>query len=652
MTTSKYLDSILKILPAVQAKQITNLLEEFKATGAVKNAQEYQRKLNELAILINDVNPKPSFQAIQGLAWHLIGSEAHNVMMRSLKNDIEASFMQVDEMGKKTDDHHNLVLKNMISDLERGLDHQNNLIRNLEWLRDGNNEFTLALVNSFSSVTPMNVSYSEFGSERFYYNNRTYKALTSIKDIFFAKVDRHGQKLILDTTKDSLIAPVSAKLIHDSISYGTSQIVDIDNNIEDIIDGLLGTFWTRNIYLKDNVEKVSTVIEFSLGNARNITFVKFEGGTEAPFTIEEIKGVSPDGHFINIMTTPTEVNGKARIDFDKVLVKSVIVNFSVNTYDKVEYFVEKDSLSNDLYSSGFKNFTNSEKTEAITPVVNELISPSMSESLNLTNNHSQEQINHFLYSFTLDNVWFGDSTFNDSGIFVSKPLSGDDFGVIAVATQEDVGADTPNHSIEYEIIKIDTFPKPREKKFPILPINTSSVLHERLILTRKDNNNTNNSTKLRFCPYIDPDWTTLSDFPVKIYKNGIELNLGNDGWVYSISEEVSWKEIFSYSTSFSNFTLSPSGMLIKINNPDSSAVYTASYTPRTSDTYITDDTIWLDKEETVYIGSNGRIYIKREDFDNSVSSEVYLQITLRRNTPEAFKGPELNEYALLAATYR
>ncbi len=58
----------------------------------------------------------------------------NNMMMKSLKNDIEAAFLQVDEIGTKVDDHHFLLMKNLIADMERGLADQENQIRRLEWL--------------------------------------------------------------------------------------------------------------------------------------------------------------------------------------------------------------------------------------------------------------------------------------------------------------------------------------------------------------------------------------------------------------------------------------------------------------------------------------------------------------------------------------
>jgi hypothetical protein len=124
MTTSTYLDSVLRILPAVQARNITDLLRELQAKGEVRDADEYKRKLQELATLVNDTDPKPSFTQIRGLVWHLISSEAHNIMMRSAQKDLDGIFQQTNEMGEKVEGHHFLLLKNLSADMERGLTDQ------------------------------------------------------------------------------------------------------------------------------------------------------------------------------------------------------------------------------------------------------------------------------------------------------------------------------------------------------------------------------------------------------------------------------------------------------------------------------------------------------------------------------------------------
>jgi hypothetical protein len=123
----------------------------------------------------------------------------------------------------------------------------------------------------------------------------------------------------------------------------------------------------------------------------------------------------------------------------------------------------------------------------------------------------------------------------------------------------------------------------------------------------------------------------------------------------SVNNRLEWVDSFisgdSDTRDFTNYTLNPAKMWIKILEPDSSAVYTVSYTIRTSDTYIDDGTVWLDNDKTMFLSQGGQVYFRRGNPDVTIDSELYLQITLRRNTALQSSSPELNEYALLGAIY-
>jgi hypothetical protein len=656
MTTSRYLNSVLRVLPAVQARQITDLLNDLKATGEVRNAEEYQVKLQELATVINDVEPKPSFKQVRALTWHLATAEAHNTMMKALKNDIEAVFLQVDEVGEKVDDHHFLIMRNLAADMERGLADQENQIRRLEWLAGESNEFSIALVNAFISASLQRISRSDFEANTLYFDNRTYQNKTGT-ELPSAVVSEHARKLILGSTNEPAIHPLSVRLLTDASSYGTQIQTDIDNEINNAIDGTRGTFWTRDVYLSEAVPKVTTVLHFDLGVARDINYIVLEGATEAPFFVDRIDAIAPDGHKVNLLDTSTEVSGFARIDFDQVIAKGVKITFSVKSYIRAEYFTNPKAQIFDALSP-VDPFDEVAMSRDLGPLAAEVVaSERLVDVLNIPTGNAQ-QINSYLYPFALDNVWFGNSKYVDSGVFVSKPLKGNDFGVIAVRANEVVGAGDIQNSIEYDIIKKDISPKFKETRFPIPRLGQTSVVSERLILTKREQDSTiKDAGALRFCPWVDPDYDPLVDLidPVIVYKNGIQLTKGSD-FLLAIGNtfdgsELNWLSNFLDTTDFANYTLSPPKMWIKIIGPDSSAVYTVSYTIRTSDTYIDDNTVWMDTDNTMFLSDGGRVYFRRDNPDVTIESELYLQITLRRNTASQSTSPELREYALLGATY-
>jgi len=660
MTTSTYLDSVIKILPAVQARNITDLLNDLKATGQVRNADEYQHKLQELSVLVNDTDPKPSFKQIRSLIWHLISSDGHNIMMKAAQADLSAIFQQVDEIGKKVNDHHFLIMKNLAADMERGLADQANTISRLEWLANQNNEFSLALVNSFVSASLLKVPRSELDAENLYFDNRTYQNRTEA-ELPSAVVSEHGQMLLLGSSNEPKVLPISARLHTDASSYGTQIQLDIDNNILNVIDGTKGTYWTRNVYLADPVSKVTTVVEFDLGVAKDINYIIIEGATQTPFFVEGIQAIAPDGHTITLQSESTEINSWERINFDRILARSIKITFSIKSYLKMDYIVDpKNEVWNALDKKAI-SYNDTDLIEKFGPLATEALnSTNLAEVLNIPTG-DPSMMDAYMYPFALDNVWFGNSIYEDSGIFVSKPLKGQNFGVCAIQAIEDVTTDESiNNSIEYEMTKKDITPKYTETRFPVPYFEQTTVASERLILTKRISDATQNDAgALRFCPYVDTVWIWGEPNSISIYKNENELQLGTDFDIaISLNSSGSalywvsaWDDASADSRDFSYYTLLPQKMWIKIRNPDPTAVYTANYTIRTSDTYVDSNTVWLDVNKTVFLSEGGRAYFRRDNPDVTMDSELYLQITMRRNTASQSSTPKLSEYALLGATY-
>ena len=648
-------------MPAVQARQIADLLQDLQAKGTVRNAEEYREKLQELSVIVNDSAPKPSFEQIRALVWNLCSSDAHNVMMQSYKNDVEAAFLQVDEIGNKLDEHNELLVKNMIADLERGLKEQENNILRLEWLANQANEFSQVLVNSFTSSSLLQVPRTEFGSDSLYYDNRTYKKQTEV-ELPSAIVSERGEKLILDVNNDPVVYPVGVVLSSDNNSHNTEISVDIDNELSNIIDGERGTFWSRNVYLASIVPKVTTVMEFDLGSGQDVSYIIIEGGTQEPFFVEDIEGIAPDGNRISLDTSSNEVNGKTRIDFTQSFVQTVKVTFAVYTYHKSDYVIQKESDVHEAFLAENK-FHRLRRKDSLAPISRDALASKKLADLCNVPVKVPKQINAFRYTFTLDNVWFGNSIYQDTGIFVSKPLSVVNPGVVAIRTDESSSTDIDRNTIEYEIIKIDKSPKYKETRFPILKIGESTQINERLIFTKRETDTIiNDVAMLRFCPYIPSDWVAGQDDPIIVYKNGEALTVGTD-WEYAFAElsgvnvTFDWKIAFSDGTSFSGYTLTPPKMWIKIKNIALNDVYMVAYTPRTSDYNINiagtneEETLWLDKDKTAFLNKDGRVHFQRKDPDVTIESDIYLQITLRRNKASQSSSSELYEYAVLATSY-
>lgn len=688
MSTSKYLDSVLKVMPATQAKQISDLLTSLRAQGEIKNADEYTKMLEELSTLINNEEPIPSFKQLIASVWGLCSSEQHNYMMTAMKNDLQAIYYQIDEIGRTINDHHFLFMKNLIADLERGLLDQENQILRLEWLAGQDNEFSIALVNSFISASLLRVARNDVEAKGLYFDNRTYVDKTE-EELSSAVVDEYGDKLILGNVNEPIIYPVSAKRLNDKFSYGTREKVHTQNDIKNIIDGTRGTFWLRDVYLDRPVPKVNTVLYLDLGVAKDVNYISFEGATAEPFVISSLQGVNPDGSITSLIDSEIEASGNFRVDFDRVFIKAFKITFSVSSYEKKEYYVPDSSELSAIiapeptYRGSAITKTIPPKLGAIAGLAAKITSNTSSDSasvdaalskaardsinsekfadaLNIPySSEKKKQINSYVYSFGLDNIWAGFNRYQDSGVFVSKPLKSTNIGILAVSKKDNIGTSDIENSIEFEIIKRDNAPYTKEYKFPIPHIGQKEVRSERLLLTKKEvSKDIEDTGKLRFCPYIAPD-IDLAEKPIQIYKNGVEIVLGTD-YEYAIStiSDASGNTVLDWQSAnwvpasdFDNYTLDIPKMWIRILRPESTAVYTVNYEIRTSDTYDTDKTLWLDVDKNIFLSDSGRVNFKQDNLDVKIDSNIYLQITLRRNMASQSTSPELLEYAVLGATY-
>lgn len=652
MGTSKYLDSVLRILPAIQAKQVYDLLQKLQVDGQIKDATEYESRLRELAAAINSSTPAPSFERIRAIVWNLCSSDLHNTMLSSAKNDIEALFLQVDEIGEKLSDHNLLFMEGVISDLNKVISEQEETILRLEWLKNSNNEFTTAISNTFTSSQVGKTERSELVASSLYFDNRTWEGRpkNELPDAF---VSEKGNKLILNSANDTLILPSFVQEHFSHSSYQTEVSVDL-TNIENMIDGERGTFWTKNIYLSETVPKVSTTLEFNLGASKDINYMILETGIPEAFTLEEVYGITYDGSKIVFLSNAIQVQDFKRIDFPKNNVSSVFITISTDTYKKTEYFVPADSSIHDAVNTTdrFYNLTHRKNLE---PAIADALNSKSLQKVIGAEKEPEVYLSKFVYSFIIDNVWFGNSEYSDTSIFVSKSLKINNVGILGLNINAKEETGLLRNTLEFDIVKIDRFPKYSEQRFPILPIGSLSIPCERLVLTKRtvENNYMNTVGALRFCPHVKRGWDSGDPEPVKVYKNGVLLPLGSE-WEFAISKESNdfdWKSSFLHANEFEYFTLPLKKMFIRILKPDESAVYTVSYTARSSDAYKYDTKLWLDAAQTIYLDRDAKVHFLQENPDITVESEVYLQITLRRNLPNPSSSPELNDYILLGASY-
>ena len=718
----------MKVLPVVQARQISDLLQDLKAKGELRDVQDYQRALADLVQLVNAENPKPMYQQLRAVIWGLVRSDVHNTMMTAAKNDIEAVFLQADEIGRRLDDHHFYLMQGLISDLEKVLQDQEDRIREFKMKATKNNEFTDIVYNSFARTSLKKIERSIPNSQLFFFNNRTGEPVKE-EDLPSAYISEHGKKIVLPSQNEPKILPIYAKLLFDEESYGTDYTASVNNDISNIIDGAKGTFWTRTVYTDEPVERMSTVIQFDLGAGRDVNYCVVEGATAEPFFITEMWGVGLDGQTIDLLLRrsvtssdfvendylPEEdneilVDGWERIDFQQTFVKAIRIKFTYGSFKEADYFVSDATNLSSIYEA-----THSVDMSPldVAPITKEIVlSREMADVCNIPSTE-YTHVNSNNYTFSLDNVWFGNSLYNDTGIFVSQAINLDAPGVISIKAKErnvgiyvdgtdsfisqslnvdniidldsTISDDTPKNagSVEYELIRasIDDDGFTKRDHFPIPILGQTSVIRERLVLTKRIEDATQNDTGvLRFCPR-----TKVELLWVYVFKNGKLLRPTDNQWYWATSKNVAGElEFFPASDALNNtnkrwwnfryWNLNPQKMWIKVKNISPGDVFTVSYVLRTSQIteldlkYPYDSSaanpldypltpaearVFMDEGRMIYMGEEGRLhFLPDPETGITQAADIHTQITMRRNSPHHPVSPEVLEYAFLSAPYK
>ena len=287
----------------------------------------------------------------------------------------------------------------------------------------------------------------------------------------------------------------------------------------------------------------------------------------------------------------------------------------------------------------------------------------------------------YIYDVGLDNVRAGVTSFESRGILVSnrldvsyrsdiglrslesrpylEDLSGDikftstTYDIDQDSSLEDdtslsVGERSKTYflgSIEYWVIKRDFNKRGRLVKtttFPILPLGTTRVYHERLILnTKSDSTLTNEDVgNLIF-------FATDTDSDIKVYRNGILTE-----------KDVDWEDITTQADRTPN-NGTPMLYYIKILDQLPGDIFTVSYSPVSSSTQSVPVTM---EEFTVTGGlkivdmvgdltarlNPGKIVAIDRPVDTVRGSRLFLSIIMRRNTAESSLSPVVEEYSLMA----
>ncbi len=277
-------------------------------------------------------------------------------------------------------------------------------------------------------------------------------------------------------------------------------------------------------------------------------------------------------------------------------------------------------------------------------------------------------VEYFDYEIGFDNIRVGYGQYAYTSIFTSRALIVNDINQIALkatetrplmsgavitdvlSTYSSPGDGSYLGSIEYYSIVQELDNQKNVLNtivFPIIPIQSKNIFHERLILKYKNTSTIPNVGKLIFYTRLNDDATNIL-----VYRNGSLLTYNQD-WLL---------EDYPYTNNVLPPTGIPSSTGIKILFPSLYDIYTVSYTPIISGTRadpvaLGDLDIHNDSNTINIVDLTGDCAAKMIN-DNIVALtnfsnktvQVFLMIILRRNTFDVTTSPSVLDYTLITSS--
>ena len=674
----QYLDRFKSQVGQKQTEQILKLLNEQRNSGQIRTVEEFSKKLESLIRDLTSTTIQPISKMYEAEANKEINSESYNYMLDRAQNDLETAFTEAQNISEVQSNHETIIRDVALKNLKAGIAELEARISLYEFLNKDLRGFNNALFTTFRESK----------------ENRTFRGTNTFTAILFkdqkvgditdqdedASVELVGEKLTLAVESSTNYPIRNISQLFDDDTEQSELIVDPPNlSLSNLIDGTKETYWVQSLLYTTPREYVKVKLDLDLGIVREIDHLEIEPATRLPLVLESISYLDHN-NVVNVLNIDEqEFVSPIALEFQKISTSRIILTFRNEhpTFSTFQY----DPVGNTLTNQSLQQQPGltTPDLSVLNPILDTLLpSPRVKELLGITSN---EVFTFDGYEFQtgFDNIRLGLSEYNSRSIYVSSPLKLAGAGQIGLKViekrpytpvptgdvlytaetydyldnNESGGTNSRNFlgSIEYWIAKQDftsTGSLFRTNVFPILPLNTERVHHERLVLNEQTNEDlyTKDTGTLNF-------FTTSTDGDIKVYRNFQLLSLVvddlSDGW--QVIDDVSLRTPNQKTRM---------RFKIRINQPLATDIYTVTYTPVVSSTRSLPSTI----EEFAAIGGSqvvdlsGDLSIRSlsgqvisldhigEDQSN-LDSEIYLIIILRQNTANAALSPAVEEYTLL-----
>jgi hypothetical protein len=641
-----YLEKFKSTISQAQLNKLLQVLDTQKKQGSFTSVAQFKAKIDATMRTLFEKRISPLlniFLAIPGLT---IDSETYNFMLDRIQDDLEIAFQEAVNVDEILAGHQGLVQDVILRNLKHAVADLENRVEIHEALVSSSYGFHDALVSNFSGALNNRLSRTTANAGLFF-DPRTGENLDASMD---AAVDQIGKSLTLAKKITGYIPINAVRQVFDGEAIAGEVDVTLPSlKLQNMLDATKGTFWGAVYLFEENVPtEVITKLEFDFGGAQAVNFLEIEPALISPVLLTKLSFSLNNSTINDVDLEETIGNNRVRIYFNKTTADKATLTFENTNYSRQQYGVENPSLS-----------------------IANVVSVSVSEQLGLVQETVPFNFVGRQFQIGFDNVRVGLAEHYDTGLFISSPLALPNPATILGLTSSELRPTASNAdlfnidyadetydlasttmcwaSIEYWVLRNvfnDRGSLIASDVFPILPLSTEGVNHERLLLTHRYGTDAGNNDagKLMF-------YTTIADGDIRVYRNGIEIVYNNmtEGWV----EEPR----------LTNLTVSsgtPMTFGIRLTAPLAGAIYTVSYTPIISNTKFTSIPTGSESHQTLVdlVGDlTARSYSEQlvlssdvKNGDAIAATDLYLMVLLRRNTLDASVSPVVKKFMLSVGT--
>jgi len=651
----RYLDKFRSTMPAVQGKQIIQMLGALKDAGTIRSIPEYNAKLQELSQYLRSTNPQPFFKFFQAQVGDIITSDKFNAMIQAARLDLEAAFGEANTIAEVLELHENLFKLTVLKALEQNLDDLEKAITQYEFLNAQIDKWDVIDFNTFNTLDGQALSRQSSDTSLFYDPIR-HQSVSATEDCV---VDVFGQQLVMPTSISESITITDVSILNDTeTALSIRNVSSVTGNIQNIRDGKKLTYWLYPVLVDEPVAGgIRIKLRLDLGGLRDLNTLQIEPASPTPMILEQITYMAPSGTMID-MSFDLLITSDVTLNIGRITASELILTFKQVTYEAAKYHRSpRSNMWERIWTdTSSPEIGDTERLENIATELNDILQDSEIVAItDLPSRDVYEETTIYQYTFGFDNIRCYLNKYQSRGLFVSQPVKVESPGLIALRTTEEIPTTVINNvsypacSLEYYIVKqnynTDGIVVDREV-LPILPAASGlTIANERLFLNKHDDSAISNVCSLRFVP----DLTTAPVIKTNLIS---ELTMGDEdnGDFQARVIGGTWRD--SWSTLATDITASslpaPIEIQIKIHIPSPYTIYTINYVASSRD-----GDPQRDINPYVLLQDNGtlRCFENHGPYGTIQAADVYLVIIMRNNSYDATITPVIEDYKLLISSH-